>query len=285
MAQRTLAFLSVFLLLLGAGLSGTPAAEAAPSLGLPFAAGISAKIIQGYHGGTHNGVDPYAIDIVVANGTTTGAAVVAPASGSVTWTSGGPWAGNGCMTMALDSGFRLMMCHIIFDRSFRRGERLGTGQRIGYVGPAGTVGNNGTPHVHLDLSSGGRSAPFSSGWGLPLNGVELPPRGRGNDYGGTVIPAGGGRVAAADTRTTAGATSSRGATTRPATLSGTVVVSGTGDCLNVRSAPGLGGRIVACLPDGTRGTIVEGPETASGMQWYRLSGRGWVAGDYLRPAG
>lgn len=285
MAQRTLAILSAFLLLLGAGLSGSPVTEAAPSLGLPFAAGVSARIIQGYHGGTHNGVDPYAIDIVVANGTTTGATVVAPASGTVTWTSGGPWAGNGCLTMALDSGYRLMMCHIVLDRSVGRGQRLGAGQRIGTVGPAGSVGNNGTPHVHLDLSSGGRSVPFASGWGQPLNGVNLPPRGWANDYGGTVISAGGGGVAVADTRTTTGATSSRGAATRPATLSGTVVISGTGDCLNVRSAPGLGGRIVACLPDGTRGTIVDGPETASGMQWYRLSGRGWVAGDYLRRAG
>ncbi|HEX2173909.1 MAG TPA: peptidoglycan DD-metalloendopeptidase family protein [Dehalococcoidia bacterium] len=254
---------------------------------MPFAQGQSARIIQGCNGGTHTRVDPYAIDLVLASGATSGATVVAPFSGTVTWTSGGPRVGNGCMTIAVDGGgYSTMLCHVIFDRAFGRNERVGQGQRIGYVGPAGTVGNNGTPHVHMELYAGRRvSVPFASGSGLPLEGVELPSRGRYNDWAGTIIPSGG-SSAVADTRTTAAGPSARGATAAgAASRSGPVIVRGSEGCLNVRSTPGLRGRVLGCLPEGTRVTIVAGPTSADGLSWYSLQGRGWAAGAYLQAAG
>lgn len=64
------------------------------------------------------------------------------------------------------------------------------------------------------------------------------------------------------------------------------VVTGTGDCLNMRGTPTIGGEVVACLPDGTVLTIAEGPEAADGRNWWRVtaaSDTGWVAEEYLAP--
>ena len=55
--------------------------------------------------------------------------------------------------------------------------------------------------------------------------------------------------------------------------------------LNFRSAPGTSASIIAQLPAGTTGTILAGPQTASGYLWYqfRTSGgtTGWGAQDWL----
>jgi hypothetical protein len=62
------------------------------------------------------------------------------------------------------------------------------------------------------------------------------------------------------------------------------VVTGTGDCLNVRAEPSTGGDIIACVPDGTVLTIVEGPRLAGGRSWWRARApvaEGWVAEEYL----
>ena len=67
--------------------------------------------------------------------------------------------------------FGAMLCHVVLDRPFTRGEKVFKGEQLGSVGAAGTVGNNGTPHVHMELHIGGRSSdivPFSaSEGGLP----------------------------------------------------------------------------------------------------------------------
>jgi uncharacterized protein YraI len=63
----------------------------------------------------------------------------------------------------------------------------------------------------------------------------------------------------------------------------TVVVTGTGDCLNVREGPGLEAPAVDCLPDGTDVVLAQGPIEQDGYLWWRLEGRaGWVAADWLR---
>ncbi|HEX2172499.1 MAG TPA: SH3 domain-containing protein, partial [Dehalococcoidia bacterium] len=163
--------------------------SAAQSIRMPFPGGYSVKIIQGYHGGTHQGVERYSLDLVVTNVSTAGAPVVAPVSGRIDWAYG-PSVGNGCLAivMADSAGQIVMLCHIIFDRAFARGESIALGQRLGYVGPAGTVGNNGTPHVHLQLhrrANGGRvPLPFAAPDGLPLDGISLPILSGFNQHGG-----------------------------------------------------------------------------------------------------
>lgn len=63
-----------------------------------------------------------------------------------------------------------------------------------------------------------------------------------------------------------------------------VVVSGSGECLNVRPEPGLANEPVACLPDGTEFKILSGPQSNEGLTWWKVQtaqGDGWAAEDYL----
>jgi uncharacterized protein YraI len=56
------------------------------------------------------------------------------------------------------------------------------------------------------------------------------------------------------------------------------------DLLNLRSQPSTSGAVVATLPNGTQGTVIGGPTTATGYTWWQLStarGNGWAVGDYL----
>lgn len=58
--------------------------------------------------------------------------------------------------------------------------------------------------------------------------------------------------------------------------------------INFRSAAGLSGSVKATLPGGTVLSIVEGPSSADGYDWYKAtlpsSGEGWVAGAFLERA-
>lgn len=74
----------------------------------------------------------------------------------------------------------------------------------------------------------------------------------------------------------------------------TVVVTGTGDCLVLHSAPGVAStRINAtpdCAPDGTSFPIIGGPQTVTtdSHTWWQVQSAGgpaWVAGDFLAAAG
>lgn len=56
------------------------------------------------------------------------------------------------------------------------------------------------------------------------------------------------------------------------------------DGLNLRDDASLAGGIVDVLPLGTRGTVLDGPVSADGYDWYQLEtelGAGWSAGDFL----
>ncbi|MCC6944044.1 MAG: amidase [Thermomicrobiales bacterium] len=59
--------------------------------------------------------------------------------------------------------------------------------------------------------------------------------------------------------------------------------------LNMRSAPGLAFAILAELEAGVALTVLEGPASAEGFAWYRVSGPeggpGWVAGEFLTVSG
>ena len=62
------------------------------------------------------------------------------------------------------------------------------------------------------------------------------------------------------------------------------IVTGTGDCLNMRSEPSINGAVITCLPDGSSLSIVEGPEKEGSRIWWRVEAAGstgWVAEEYL----
>lgn len=298
--HRLLALVAMASLLAGTLAGSATPASAAETVLLPYPAGYTVKVIQGYNGGTHVGVEQYSLDLALASGSSGGAPVVSPVNGRVDW-AGGPGAGNGSFGILLadGSGYGVMLSHVVLDRSLRPGETVRQGQRLAYVGYAGTVGNNGTAHVHLQLYAGGGGrrvpVPFAAPAGRPLDGRALPSNGRYNDYfGQTLVSSNGGGASAPvdDARTTTG-TSSRGAP-QPAPPPPTppptpppprvkAVVRGAGDCLNVRSKPTVLAEVVDCLDDGTAVSIVEGPVVADGFSWYRLDDYGWAIDYFLKP--
>jgi hypothetical protein len=63
-----------------------------------------------------------------------------------------------------------------------------------------------------------------------------------------------------------------------------VVVTGTGECLNVRVKAGIENDAIVCVKDGTDLVVTGGPESAGGLTWWKLKtdlGEGWAAEDYL----
>lgn len=156
------------------------------SVPLPFDQGEAVRIVQGYNGGTHQGASVYGLDLVLADGETSGAPVLAPFDGSVPWAFA-PGEKTGCIEILAANGkYGAMLCHIVLDQPFGHGDKVKRGQQIGTVGAAGMVANNGLPHVHMELHVGGRSdgsVPFSvSNGGLPLEGVDLPFTGGENEH-------------------------------------------------------------------------------------------------------
>lgn len=64
----------------------------------------------------------------------------------------------------------------------------------------------------------------------------------------------------------------------------TAVVTGTDDCLNVRTAAGRSNDAIACVSDGVEVTVIGGPETNGDLTWWKIrtkQGEGWAAEDYL----
>jgi mannosyl-glycoprotein endo-beta-N-acetylglucosaminidase len=56
--------------------------------------------------------------------------------------------------------------------------------------------------------------------------------------------------------------------------------------LNLRSGASTTSSIVASVPQGTAGTVLDGPESSSGYTWWRIqtaAGTGWAAGAFLIP--
>ena len=77
-------------------------------------------------------------------------------------------------------------------------------------------------------------------------------------------------------------------------LGDTVIVSGTGDCLVLHSAPGTASPRISgspdCAPDGTSFPIIGGPQTVTtdSHTWWQVQSSGgpaWVAEDFLAAAG
>ncbi len=63
-----------------------------------------------------------------------------------------------------------------------------------------------------------------------------------------------------------------------------LVVTGTGDCLNVRTEPGIENDAIICIADATEVKVTGGPRQAGGLTWWKVEtrlGEGWAAEDYL----
>jgi hypothetical protein len=73
----------------------------------------------------------------------------------------------------------------------------------------------------------------------------------------------------------------------PLEVGDAVVIIGVGenDCLRIREQPTQMGTQLACMPDGTRAIVHEGPVEAETFTWWRIAGEGfngWAAGRWLR---
>ncbi len=116
---------------------------------------------------------------------------------------------------------------------------------------------------------------------------------RGNGSSDTSITAGTAQPGAALTATASAAAQAAGTPLPSGTANptakfkagDTATVTGTGDCLNVRSAPSRSGDPIACLADGTTVTILDGPQAGDQLTWWKIHtarGDGWAAEDYLK---
>ncbi len=158
-------------------------AEAAPlNLKFPALAGSQWVVAAGYNTATHLGVDPYALDLVRADGApTAGSPVLAPVSGTL-----GGGGNSDCAWIRADT-VTVLICHII-TQPYARNARITQGQLLGTVAPEGQKGNNGLAHIHLAVNLGG-----SSGTSLPfdgdytLDGVRFPATTEANAYTGTPV--------------------------------------------------------------------------------------------------
>ncbi len=74
-------------------------------------------------------------------------------------------------------------------------------------------------------------------------------------------------------------------------VDGWVQVSGAGNGLTVRAEPSTSGRRITALAEGTKARVVDGPETANDLTWWKITGfsktdpelEGWSAETYLKP--
>lgn len=286
-------------------------ALAAESIPLPFAGGRAVKIGQGYEGGTHQGRSRYGLDLMLADGTTSGAAALSPIEGAVVW-SQAPGQGHGCIAIAMSSGSHsVMMCHLSLNHAYAGGEAVSRGQTLGTIGAPGTVGNNGVSHIHLELHSGGQAnspVPFAEPDGLPLEGVSLPrgsttavvslrgpivssnKPGSGPAPSTTLAQSGERAVPMSTTEPAPVAAASIPSTTRsiPAAASGPsagtgsrrAVVQGTDSCLKVHKQPATDSAVVGCLKDGTEIALM--PLGSGADARWRQTDKGWVSSEYLK---
>jgi hypothetical protein len=258
---------------------------------------VAVNIIQGYNGGTHTGVERYSLDIVRADGKTSGSPVLAPASGTVAFAQL-PSQEHGCIGVAMDDSgdYHYMLCHVILNRTYGYGDRVSLGQPLGTVGAPGLVGNNGTSHVHMQLYilPGGQRTPvpFAAPQGLPLETSVMPADGSYDQWAcsGAAchnmvshLPPSATNTFAADGVLPASASALQPASSGSGLGIGlAAVVEGTDDCLRVHAQPALSATSIGCAPDGTVVFVSDGPKDVDGHTWWYLRTLGWTVSDYLR---
>ena len=291
-------------------------AAAAESVALPFLGGKSVKIIQGYAGGTHQGRSQYGLDLVLADGGTSGAEVVSPVDGTVTYANA-PKSGTGCIGIVFDDASRtVMLCHVILNKTFPRGEAVTRGQTLGTVGAPGTVANNGVSHVHMELHKGNSLSspvPFAAPDGLALDGVELPASSTtavtskreplvssnrsGTGAAGSALAQAAGetkllsdkseKIDKPEPATVKAASISAETRSIPPAATSTAaagtrlaVVQGTDSCLKLHKQPSATSPTVGCLKEGTE--VALKPLAANADAGWRQSDQGWLSSEYLK---
>jgi len=163
-------------------IAGSAAVAAEPGeLAFPAPIGTRWEVLAGYNTPTHEGVDPYALDLWRIDGETGGTPLLSPMSGTLGYMS------DTCISVRT-SEVNLLMCHVHALPGLERGDTITVGQRLGTVANDGDAENGGTAHIHLQLNargdrSTGESLPFTGAY--RLDGVSLPAITTPNGYAGT----------------------------------------------------------------------------------------------------
>lgn len=127
-------------------------------------AGTQWEVLAGYNTATHEGVDPYALDMWRVDAETGGTPLLAPFSGTVGYTS------DTCVSVR-NSDVNLLMCHVFADPGLDRGDPVVAWQRLGTVAPDGQAANAGIAHIHMQLNQRNGDFGASSGTSLPFAGA------------------------------------------------------------------------------------------------------------------
>jgi len=138
----------------------------------PAPAGTQWEVLAGYNTATHEGVDPYALDLWRTDAETGGTPLLAPFSGTLGYTS------DTCVSIRT-AEVNLLMCHVFVDPGLDRGDQVVEGQRLGTVAPDGQAENAGIAHIHLQLNTrtdgpGSTGAPLAFAGAYAIEGVDLP---------------------------------------------------------------------------------------------------------------
>lgn len=148
------------------------------------------RILQGYNGSSHQNNSSLwqyrdSLDLVSADGSTAGATVYSPISGTVRWLD----PSSGGISIDMGNGYAVAMFHVVFNSSISAGDTLTQGQVLGYISGPGEAGYASTPHIHVALwqtSDGGNwnrvSVPFQGN--LAISGFSLPNDGSGYQHTG-----------------------------------------------------------------------------------------------------
>lgn len=154
----------------------------ANSISAPFDSGSSWYICQGYNGPvTHSGSSSLSLDFTkqlcdggtTSNASSGGVNVRAPLDGTVYWYG----AAYGSMCINTYDGRSIGLTHI--NSSLKAGNIVTQDQIVGTIGAAGTVGNGGIAHLHLQMWSTsncfGSQIPFDTTNGAKICGAPDMP--------------------------------------------------------------------------------------------------------------
>lgn len=151
------------------------------------------RILQGYNGSSHQNTSSLwqyrdSLDLVSTEGSTAGATVYSPVSGTVRWLD----PASGGMSIDMGNGHAVALFHVVFNASISAGDTLTQGQAIGYISGPGEAGYVQTPHLHIALwqtNDGGNwnrtSVPFQGS--LAISGLSLPNNGGSYQHTGLVF--------------------------------------------------------------------------------------------------